>query len=689
MTTPDEPQEKVSSSARGLSAIFRARPLRLAIQFGILLVILAGVGTVGFVEYSAQPGFCNNCHNMVPYYESWKTSSHNFVPCIQCHYAPGIKAEAMGKLQAANQVVKYVTGTYGLRPWAEIEDAACLRSGCHVTRQLEGEVSFEGVRFDHSSHLGELRRGKDLRCTSCHSQIVQGQHLTVTASTCFLCHFKGRPAGDPIGGCVGCHPTPPRVVSPAGFTVDHEDYVRDLVSCVSCHDNVTDGLGTAEQSRCFICHNEPERIEQFGNTTVMHQIHIAEHNVECAQCHLPIEHRVLSHSETFDLDCRSCHKQTHDQQRKLYAGIGGHGTEAMPSSMYLANVSCKGCHELTTQVKGHEQVSMAGEAACLSCHGTRYANILPAWQKEMNRKVDRVASVVRSAKGTRGAASVRTRAAVDSLFQLADDNVALVQDGKGAHNIAFADELLRQTLQFVRQAVTAGRLPYTVPTVDLGPSVTANVCLQCHLGTERKTVDFKGTSFSHERHVLRGGLACTACHTPIEDHGKTRLGSAADCQSCHHRAAAQPLDCARCHQGGSGAPEGTIATAGGDLFPHQTHLTADLSCATCHKAPSMKATDLNCESCHDSHHQPKATCLNCHRPEDGVKAKHTKAIAHTVACVQCHGEAVKNLTGWSRQVCTTCHVDRVDHNAPLPCDGCHRMAPQAAPAADSTRATGQ
>ena len=148
----------------------RAR-LRLVVQGFILLVLLGGIGTVGFIEYSAQPSFCTNCHNMQPYYDSWATSTHNDVPCIRCHYAPGIKAEAMGKVQAANQVVKYVTGRYGTRPWAEIEDAACLRSGCHSTRKLEGELTFLGVRFDHRQHLTDLRRGKRLRCTSCHSQI--------------------------------------------------------------------------------------------------------------------------------------------------------------------------------------------------------------------------------------------------------------------------------------------------------------------------------------------------------------------------------------------------------------------------------------------------------------------------------------------------------------------------------------
>ncbi len=645
------------------------RVWKIIIQVGILGVIVVAVGTIGFVEYSAQPSFCTKCHNMVPYYESWASSSHNMVPCISCHYAPGIKAEAMGKLQAANQVVKYVTGTYGLKPWAEIEDAACLRSGCHITRELESTVVFKGIRFNHSAHLGELRRGKQLRCTSCHSQIVQGEHLTVTESTCYLCHFKERTASDPVGGCVGCHTAPPRVISPVGFAVDHADYVRDLVSCVSCHNNVIEGSGSAERSRCFNCHNEPERVGQFENTTRMHEVHIAEHNVECAQCHVPIEHRVVSHSGMFELDCASCHQRVHEEQQKLYAGIGGHGTDAMPSAMYLANVSCKGCHELSMTVRGHEQVSLAGEASCLSCHGTRYANILPRWQQEISRKVGRVERVVRDARAAIGAVPARRRPPVDSLLGLAAENVALVRTGKGAHNIAFADQVLRNAVGFVEEAVRAGPLSYRVPQVDLGPSVGANACLQCHLGMERRQVPFDGTSFDHEKHVLRGGFGCTACHTPLDEHGGTRISSRSQCNACHHAASA-PIACARCHEGPGGAPAAPMSTATGG-FPHAKHVDAGFSCATCHKPPSMTAA-VECQDCHKAHHQPAATCSACHA--EGVKAKHTRAMAHEMTCSQCHAKALPELGSWSRQICTTCHTNRVDHNAPLPCEGCHKQA---------------
>jgi len=655
-----------------------SRPLKIAIQVGVLFVILTAVGTIGFVEYSAQPSFCKKCHNMQPYYDSWASSSHNNVPCIQCHYAPGIKAEAMGKVQAANQVVKYVTGAYGTKPWAEIEDAACLRSGCHSLRLLEGEVSYQGarnpevvVRFDHTRHLGELRRGKQLRCTSCHSQIVQGEgggHLAVTQVTCNLCHFKGTEPGLPVAGCVGCHRSPPRVVSPAGFVVDHQQYVEDLVSCVSCHDQVTAGTGYADQARCYNCHNEPARIAEFENTVRVHEVHIAEHNVECTQCHTPIQHRLVSLNVGGQLDCSACHRSVHEAQQRLYAGLGGHGVENAPSSMFLARVSCTGCHELRQQIRGHEQVQVAGEASCLSCHGIEYVNILPSWQREMDRKLASTSEVVADARRAAGSASVRVRTQVDSLLRLAEDNLALVRQGKGAHNIAYADQLLRAALELVGEAVRMGRLPYAVPAVDLGPPGGENVCLQCHLGVERSAVTFAGRRFEHERHVVRAGLSCTSCHTGLDEHGTTLLTKASDCAGCHHTRIGQ-INCAACHPGPGGVPEQPVEHPVG-LFPHAPHTGMGLPCASCHQAPSMSADGVDCRNCHEAHHQPEANCLSCHR--EGAKQKHALAFAH-LQCSQCHGEKAVGITGWSRNVCTVCHEDRVEHNAPVDCQLCHEL----------------
>lgn len=644
-----------------------SRPLRIAIQLGILAIILMAVTTVGFIEYSAQPSFCDNCHIMEPYYESWATSSHNDVKCIECHYAPGIRAEAMGKVQAANQVVKYITGTYGSKPWAEIEDAACLRSGCHTERKLEVTRIFQGVRFNHKEHLGELRRGKQLRCTSCHSQIVQGDHLTVTQSTCYLCHFKDRPPGEPVAGCTGCHPSPPRVTSPGGMVIDHEMYVEQRTSCVSCHQDVTAGSGAAERERCFTCHNQPDRLRMFEDVTLMHRVHIATHNVECAQCHRPIDHRVVTLSTTFDLDCQSCHEGSHEAARRMYAGIGGHGTEAMPSSMYLARVSCEGCHGLPGEIEGHARVQRAGEATCLSCHGVRYANILPTWQEGLEQRLSQVTTILREAEASVSREPAEGRVAADSLLDLARENVDLVRQGNGAHNIAFADRLMRAAVELTRDAVDRSGAAYRVPGLEMGGPVSGNACFACHLGVEGRRVPYAGTTFDHEEHVAEAGLGCSECHTGLDDHGGTTLEGRAGCDSCHH-GTEQTASCVACH--GSRGPTQTIVRPTG-TFSHPDHAGAGIGCTECHASPSMVTRSGLCASCHERHHVPTATCLGCHR--GGAMSIHMRS-AHD-GCAECHGESLSRITEWSREVCTSCHADRTDHNAGMQCDQCHRVPP--------------
>jgi hypothetical protein len=408
----------------------------------------------------------------------------------------------------------------------------------------------------------------------------------------------------------------------------------------------------------------------FDDTELVHRTHISVHNVECTQCHIPMEHEIFALRPTFDLDCRACHQRTHEAQQRLYAGLGGHGTEEMPSSMFLARVSCQGCHGLPTEVKGHEEVQAAGEATCLSCHGIKYANILPAWQDAMESKVAAVDRVVRGARAAVGSTPLGTRAAADSLVGLAEENVDFVRVGRGAHNIAFADELLRGSLDLVGEAMSVADLPYSIPNVDLGPRLSENVCLSCHMGIERKAVPFRGRTFDHERHVLLSDLNCTDCHTSLEEHGGTNLSGTESCDACHHRQI-EPMNCAACHAGPGGAPEDVREHPTGD-FPHGPHRDAGLACSMCHQAPAMSTAQLQCETCHEMHHQPEASCISCH--QERAKPKHALAFAHS-QCSQCHGEKASGIDRWTRQVCTVCHTDRVEHNAPADCHLCHEMEP--------------
>jgi len=585
-------------------------PDRLA-RWGINLlkafIVLLFVSVIGFffmLKYTENPQFCKTCHYMLPYYESWKSSTHNKVKCIECHYPPGIRGELESKWTALSQVAKYITGTYGTKPWAEVSDQSCLRSGCHDRRLLQGKVLFKNVIFDHTSHLREMRRGKKLRCTSCHSQIVQGSHLTVTETTCFLCHFKDQDIRtSPLSDCNKCHGAPTKVVSHQGVTFDHKVAVRQGIACIKCHRNVVRGDGHVPKERCFNCHNQPERVQKYNDTFLIHQTHITEHKVECTQCHSEIQHGLIQLSSAIDINCQSCHPNHHKTQKELYMGIGGRGAEPRPDPMFLTSVTCEGCHieHKGDDIRGY--TAEAPPAACMNCHGTQFNTMLAQWKASMRKRLAQILPVLKRAKTE----ILSSRAPADSVkkalakYEDANFNVRLVRYGKGVHNIAYSEELLRAALVRLREAMKVIGSSYRIPENIFPQEVVKSECYPCHYGAETRTVAYRGRQFSHEKHVSQQRLPCRSCHASNTDpkskgHGQL-VRSWSSCNACHHKKAE---NCGTCH-----APYQQTFTGKVPQFPE---LEADVmaqngvECTDCHQNEAGKIVRPQpdvCASCHD------------------------------------------------------------------------------------------
>ena len=190
-TGPSEESGDPAGTGGGHGPERAGRPRRWPRVLAVTAAVLV-VGAGGLMKFSESPTFCRSCHIMEPYYEAWATSGHNKVACVECHYPPEDTGDHLWrKFQAVSQVAKFVTRTYSSKPYAVVENKACLRSGCHSEKLLEGKIVFAGgVKFDHLPHLRERRRGRQLRCVSCHSQIVVGRHVEVTLESCFLCHWR-------------------------------------------------------------------------------------------------------------------------------------------------------------------------------------------------------------------------------------------------------------------------------------------------------------------------------------------------------------------------------------------------------------------------------------------------------------------------------------------------------------------
>jgi hypothetical protein len=282
-------------------------------------------------------------------------------------------------------------------------------------------------------------------------------------------------------------------------------------------------------------------------------------------------------------------------------------------------------------------------------------------------------TALRSAPGNRRLA--------DSLLRMAEENLDLVRNGKPAHNVAFADQLLRAAVDLTREAVKAGGVRYTVPKLDLGKPADEGGCSSCHLGAERATVPFKGGgNFPHEPHTLRAQLRCADCHTPLDQHGGTKLADKASCQACHHNPS-KPIDCATCHRGGAGAPGKKVMTVDGASFPHAAHQQALPSCAPCHAGAGMKVTAFKCADCHDKHHAATAgSCASCHQGD--ILGKHDgfaeEVHAATPPCATCH-EVAQDLSRWTVQTCTACHANKASGHyekaakAARGCEACHDL----------------
>jgi nitrate/TMAO reductase-like tetraheme cytochrome c subunit len=467
---------RVVVRARALWPALRRLAVRAAILLGaMLLLLLVLVACAGW--YTSRPQFCNSCHIMEPYYKSWQASSHKDVSCIECHFPPGLGGKLRGKMLGLVQLAKYVTRSEGPRPSAEIPDASCLRSGCHETRLLMGTVNFRGVAFDHAPHLKETRRGKQLRCTSCHSQIVQGTHMTVTESTCFLCHFKGEPFNEGLGACTRCHQIPDKKFDlGGGVAFTHDLAYEKGVDCMNCHGDVIRGNGPVAPERCLSCHNRQGDLERIGDHVFMHAKHVTEHRIDCLRCHDPIQHSLDRHKlEHAASDCQSCHPNHHQEQLSMLRGTGGESIPVEPFGMVAVRIECRTCH-LKKEVSPTGTVLWRGSPAmCSLCHDAatvkqfqEYHVKLRGSLPELTSTLQRIREALKSAQLASGQAAPGARpAAIEAELGKIQHDLDFLRAGNDVHNMHYAAKLNHELTDHISTLCRELNLPE--PKVALPP----------------------------------------------------------------------------------------------------------------------------------------------------------------------------------------------------------------------------
>jgi nitrate/TMAO reductase-like tetraheme cytochrome c subunit len=582
---------------------------------GIAFFILSAV----LLKFTESATFCGLCHQMDAYIESWKASSHRHAACTQCHYEPGFINHLKGKwVDGQVSLAYFLSGKRPNKPHAEISDASCLQGGCHKVEDLQKDMVYKNVAFSHGKHLGELKRGMKLRCTSCHAQIVQGAHLTVHETNCFICHyFKAGVKGEEeclscaVGGCTSCHIEPKGDIKVKGWNFNHKKYIARGVACEKCHLSVVQGDAHVPEGKCVECHNEPEIVGTRYATPVLHKKHVTDHKIECSECHTPIRHEIgmiptMVHSPS---SCDRCHsKEVHMGPKELYRGTGGIGIPDSPSLMFTTNVDCIACHrkgeESQTALHTSRYTDKALGEACVDCHGEGFDDTLKQWktllsktEAESNQRIFNVQKALYDLEKTAGATPAFKKA--QNLLNEARHNYSLVLLGKGVHNIEYAFKLLNAASNKTEQAMAAVDRDYRPKEYRTRMTCTTF----CHVGIEKRTVPFNDIKFSHETHALGHDMKCADCHSPRENHGKTILKS---CIKCHHGKGVSAVKCEDCHISAKRLVQGK---GGIGVQERPSIKLGVVECVDCHRAVSEKKKE--------SLESIKKRCIECHDQKYG------------------------------------------------------------------------
>ena len=229
---------------------------RRTVTFLLVAVGVFALAGTAAIPLTNHPDFCASCHTIRPSVESWKTSSHKDVTCVDCHVRPGLHGFIEDKVLAGLgdvAITFFGTPTEPHNLQAHVGSDVCI--SCHRAilrvsekppRDLPSPVKDVGLIMSHRKHMDAfIERGEGEGCTTCHSRVVHGKPV------------KGYP-----------------IVFPRGhIEVDlkphHPDHPKDsvlwksaLADCARCHDGKSTYAGKVLSKQCETCHL-PDKIGDF------------------------------------------------------------------------------------------------------------------------------------------------------------------------------------------------------------------------------------------------------------------------------------------------------------------------------------------------------------------------------------------------------------------------------------------
>jgi hypothetical protein len=521
--------------------------------------------------------------------------------------------------------------------YSQQDNQFCL--SCHT---LHDEI-FQ--RFQQSKH----HTVGNLRCHDCHDEPILAETRQIFFWMTRRPAMVGPHAPVPRAVCANCHvrkdadSTWKRIEATAGHTV-----------------HLLSDSGKALHIDCITCHGvTAHRFVPVGRT--------------CAQsgCHENTRFKLGKMAGQTALHCTVCHNFT--------APVGEHvSSDSAKHALIPINANCQSCHAMQRQMAAFVPANDPHKGRCGDCHNP-HAQLSPAesWKTCTNSgchvRPDTLTSFHRGipAKTLADCGSCHKA----HTWTLSGDACL------SCHKDIYSDK--RST------AVSAQLLPSVRPGRDTPFSFARFASLmQTAAPPARRTAPepLRAAGAEPFLHGNHRGLSCTSCHSATgKVHGALLVRTKTDCESCHHGADPKgngsAVTCARCHAAASlsRAPLQqpvlvrmsvyTAPKARTLPFKHEWH--ASQECVACHSTPVTRAVARDCTSCHALHHAATAACITCHA---GAKTAHRRQDVHQgCAGSGCHQDRSTLQLTATRNVCLTCHNDRVNHKIGGQCAKCHQV----------------
>jgi cytochrome c nitrite reductase small subunit len=321
------------------------RVVKIVVAVVVTLLCVATMGVLAMRDASRRPEYCNTCHVVQPYYETWVEGdllAHEHqragIPCQSCHPQDmqALLREQQVNLQAGSTVMIVDSA------WADDE---CL--ACHVDVATLAERTQGLDPNPHASpHLGEvecvqchkMHKTSEYACAECHEGVELGPGWTAEVTQPLNIQVWA-----PDMDCAVCHSMASYVESLEDSNLLAYAHAQERLECEDCHEQdairqkheeIVPGQRMmplkVEDEFCFDCHvnNEHTSYDQIIERT-------KDYTVD-GQLVNPHDPHAGAEGVVEQSNCRECH-QMHEESPLIKYCYGCHHSGTLES--------CSTCHD--------------------------------------------------------------------------------------------------------------------------------------------------------------------------------------------------------------------------------------------------------------------------------------------------------------------------------------------------------